>query len=45
MKTTKFFFVLFAFAGLMIAGCVDEQLPVSPVDKGSLEKVIHTPFT
>lgn len=45
MKTTKFFFVLFAFLGLMIAGCTDEQSPVSPVDKGSLEKVIHTPFT
>jgi len=42
MKTLKCFFVLFAFAGLMLVGCSDQsQSPVSPVspdDQVSLEK-------
>jgi hypothetical protein len=46
MKTTNFFFVLFAFVGLLLVGCSDEkQSPVTPIDKGSLEKVIITYFT
>jgi len=46
MKTTKFLFVLFSFVGLWLAGCSDElQSPVTPIDQGSLEKVIITNFT
>lgn len=40
MKTTKFLFVLFAFVGFIIVSCSDEpQLPVTPTDQGSLDKV------
>jgi hypothetical protein len=46
MKKTKFFFVLFAFVGLLFVSCSDEpQSPVTPIDQGSLEKVIITNFT
>ena len=46
MKTTKFFFVLFAFVGLLLVGCSDEsQSPVTPIDRASLEKVTITDFT
>lgn len=46
MKTTKFFFVLFAFVGLLMVGCSDEsQSPVTPIDQTSLVKVIITNFT
>jgi len=46
MKTTKFLFVLFSFVGLWLAGCSDElQSPVTPIDQGSLEKVIITNFS
>ena len=46
MKKTKFFFVLFAFVGLLLVSCSDEpQSPVTPTDQGLLEKVILTYFT
>jgi hypothetical protein len=46
MKTTKFLFVLFSFVGLWLAGCSDEpQSPVTPLDQGSLEKIITREFT
>lgn len=46
MKTTKFFIVLFAFVGLSLVSCSDEpQSPITPIDQGSLEKVIITNFT
>lgn len=46
MKTLKCVLALFAFVGLMLVGCSDEsQSPVSPVEKGSLEKSIIHNFT
>jgi hypothetical protein len=46
MKTFKCVFVLIAFAGLSLVGCSDEpQSPVTPIDQGSLEKVIIANFT
>ncbi len=46
MKTKIFFFALFAFMGLLLVGCSDEQQsPVTPIDQGSLEKVINREFT
>ena len=46
MKTTKFLFVLFSFVGLWLAGCSDElQSPLTPIDQGSLEKIITREFT
>ena len=46
MKTLKCVFVLLAFVGLSLVGCSDEpQSPVTPIDQGSLEKVIITNFT
>jgi len=46
MKTTKFFIILLAFVGLSLVSCSDEQQsPVTPIDQGSLEKVIITNFT
>ena len=46
MKTLKCVFVLLAFMGLSLVGCSDEQQsPVTPIDQGSLEKVIITNFT
>jgi hypothetical protein len=46
MSTSKIFFVLFVFVGLLLASCSDEQQsPVSPTDQGSLGKVIIRDFT
>jgi len=46
MSTAKFFIVLLAFVGLSLVSCSDEQQsPVTPIDQGSLEKVIITNFT
>ena len=51
MSTRIFFFVLFAFVGLALVSCSDEQQsPVAPLDQpiqeqGSLEKWTITPFT
>jgi hypothetical protein len=46
MNTTKFFIVLFAFVGLSLVSCSNEQQsPVTPIDQSSLEKVIITDFT
>ncbi len=46
MKTLKCVLVLFAFMGLLLVGCSDEQQsPVTPIDQSSLQKVIITNFT
>jgi len=46
MNTLKCVFVLLTFVGLSLVGCSDEQQsPVTPIDQGSLEKVIITNFT
>jgi len=46
MKSLKCLIVLFAFVGLVLVGCSDEQQsPVTPIDQASLEKVIITNFT
>ena len=46
MKTSKIFFVLFVFLGLLLVSCSDEQQsPVAPIDQGSLEKVTIINFT
>ena len=46
MKTLKCVIVLFAIVGLSLVGCSDKsQSPVTPIDQGSLEKVIITDFT
>ena len=46
MKALKCVLVLFAFVGLMLVGCSDKtQSPVSPTEKGSLEKAVITNFT
>lgn len=46
MKTLKCVIVLFAIVGLSLIGCSDKsQSPVTPIDQGSLEKVIITHFT
>ena len=46
MKTLNCVFVLLAFVGLWLAGCSDElQSPVTPIDQGSLEKIITREFT
>ena len=46
MSTSKIFFVLFVFVGLLLVSCSDEQQsPVSPTDQSSLDKVIIRDFT
>ena len=46
MNSKKFFFVLFAFVGLLLVGCSDEQqTPVAPTDQASLGKLVRTDFT
>jgi hypothetical protein len=46
MKKLKCVIVLFAIVGLSLIGCSDKsQSPVTPIDQGSLEKVIITNFT
>ena len=46
MKTFQSAFALLAFMGLVFLGCSDKsQSPVTPIDQGSLEKVIITDFT
>ena len=46
MKTLKCVIVLFAIVGFSLVGCSDKsQSPVTPIDQGSLEKVIITHFT
>ncbi|MDH3269046.1 MAG: hypothetical protein OEM46_09365 [Ignavibacteria bacterium] len=46
MNSKKFFFVLFAFVGLLLVSCSDEQQsPVTPTDPSSLGKDIIREFT
>jgi hypothetical protein len=46
MSTSKIFFVLFVFVGILLVSCSDEQQsPVTSIDQASLEKVTITDFT
>lgn len=46
MKTFQSLLVIFSFVFLSLPGCSDEpQSPVTPIDQGSMEKVIITNFT
>jgi len=46
MKVLKYLIVPFTFAIILISGCSDKsQLPVAPIENGSLEKAVITNFT
>ncbi len=46
MTATKFFIALLVLVGLTLVSCSDkQQLPVAPIDQGSLDKVTITNFT